>query len=74
MPPQRVGPRATRELRPQAKPRVHSQIRPDVPGDAVAFQPLPGGVWDGLTAHGFRVGAQAVDVRVESGDVRVLGS
>ncbi|MEY9889129.1 glycogen debranching enzyme [Catenulispora sp. MAP5-51] len=49
-------------------------IRPDVPGDAVAFQPLPGGVWDGLTAHGFRVGAQAVDVRVESGDVRVLGS
>ncbi|MEY9932813.1 glycogen debranching enzyme [Catenulispora sp. GP43] len=49
-------------------------IQPDVPADAIAFRPLPGGVWDGLTVHGFRVGAEAVDVRLDEGDVRVLGS
>jgi glycogen debranching enzyme len=48
--------------------------RPDVPGDAVAFAPLPGGVWDGLTVRGFRVGADALDVRLDEGDVRVLTS
>ena len=48
--------------------------RPDVPGDAVAFRPLPGGVWDGLTVRGLRIGADAVDVRLDEGDVRVLSS
>jgi hypothetical protein len=48
--------------------------RPDAPGDAVAFQPLPGGMWDGLTVRGFRVGADALDVRLDEGDVRVLDS
>ena len=49
-------------------------MRPDVPGDAVAFQPLPGGEWDGLTVRGLRIGTDAVDVRLDAGDVRVLGS
>ena len=48
--------------------------RPDAPGDAMAFQPLPGGVWDGLTVRGFRVGADALDVRLDEGAVRVLNS
>jgi len=30
-------------------------MRPDAPGGAVAFSPLPGGGWDGLTVRGFRV-------------------
>lgn len=48
--------------------------RPDVPGDAMAFQPLAGGGRDGMTVRGIRVGADAVDVRLGDGDVRILGS
>ncbi|ACU75580.1 Amylo-alpha-16-glucosidase [Catenulispora acidiphila DSM 44928] len=49
-------------------------VRPDAPANAMAFQPLPGGDWDGLTVRGLRVGADAVDVRLDAGDVRVLDS
>lgn len=49
-------------------------VRPDVPGGAIAFQPLPGGGWNGLTVRGFRVGTDALDVRLGEGDVRVLNS
>jgi glycogen debranching enzyme len=50
-------------------------VRPDVPGDAVAFEPLASGdAWDGLTVRGIRVGAEVVDVRLDGGDVRVLSS
>ena len=47
-------------------------MRPDAPADIVAFEPLPGGAWDGLTVRGFRVGADALDMRVDAGDVRIL--
>ncbi|WP_194927040.1 glycogen debranching N-terminal domain-containing protein [Catenulispora pinisilvae] len=49
-------------------------VRPDVPGDVVAFQPLPGGGWDGLTVRGIRVGTDDLDLRLDGGDVRVLSS
>ncbi|MEY9859636.1 glycogen debranching enzyme [Catenulispora sp. GAS73] len=47
-------------------------MRPDAPADLVAFEPLPGGAWDGLTVRGFRVGADVLDMRVDAGDVRIL--
>jgi glycogen debranching enzyme len=49
-------------------------MRPDAPADVVVFDPLPGDGWNGLTVHGFRVGADALDMRLDAGDVRILDS
>jgi glycogen debranching enzyme len=49
-------------------------VQPDVPNDTLTFRPLPGGGWNGLTVHGLRVGTERVDVQLDEGDVRVLGS
>jgi glycogen debranching enzyme len=49
-------------------------LRPNAPGEALSFRPLPAGDWNGLTVHGIRLGPKRVDVRLDGDDVRVLSS